>query len=138
VLSALLRAGSTGAGQPTSAIARLLAFSFAAVQAGAAPGRRSTTRQVAALQAVLVFILTVGQALAKRNGADVSVRDGAGFALVQIDRRDRRKDVLLQENGYHVLRFLCEDIGKRLDEILDAIIRALSHRCTRSTEKGRS
>jgi len=37
------------------------------------------------------------------------------------------------------LRFLCEDIGKRLDEVLDAIIRALSHRCTRQqTEKGRS
>jgi very-short-patch-repair endonuclease len=45
-------------------------------------------------------------------------------------RRDRRKDVLLQENGYHVLRFLCEDVGKRLDEVLDAIIRALSHRRT--------
>ena len=46
-------------------------------------------------------------------------------------RRDRRKDVLVQENGYHVLRFLCEDVGKGLDEVLDAIIRALSHRCTR-------
>jgi very-short-patch-repair endonuclease len=45
-------------------------------------------------------------------------------------RRDRRKDVLLQENGYHVLRFLCEDVGKRLDEVLDAITRALSHRRT--------
>jgi very-short-patch-repair endonuclease len=45
---------------------------------------------------------------------------------------------LLQENGYHVLRFLCEDVGKRLDEVLDAIVRALSHRCTRRiTEKGR-
>ncbi len=46
-------------------------------------------------------------------------------------RRDRRKDVLLQENGFHVLRFLCEDVGKRLDEVLDAIIRALSHRAFR-------
>src|SRR5205807_3159086 len=43
-------------------------------------------------------------------------------------RRDRRKDVLLQENGFHVLRFLCEDVGKHLDEVLDAILRALSHR----------
>ena len=42
-------------------------------------------------------------------------------------RRDRRKDVLPQENGYHVLRFLCEDVDNRLDEVLDAIIRALSH-----------
>jgi superfamily II DNA or RNA helicase/very-short-patch-repair endonuclease len=54
-------------------------------------------------------------------------------------RRDRRKDVLLQENGYHVLRFLCEDVCGRLDEVLDAIIRALSHRCTQQpTEKRRS
>lgn len=43
-------------------------------------------------------------------------------------RRDRRKDVLLQENGYFVLRFLAEDLGKRLDTVLDAIQRALAHR----------
>ncbi len=43
-------------------------------------------------------------------------------------RRDRRKDLLLQENGYSVLRFLAEDVGKRLDEVLDAILRMLSHR----------
>ena len=43
-------------------------------------------------------------------------------------RRDRRKDALLQEYGFHVLRFLCEDVGTRLDEVLDSIIRALSHR----------
>jgi len=43
-------------------------------------------------------------------------------------RRDRRKDALLQENGYFVLRFLAEDVGKRLDEVLDGILRALVHR----------
>lgn len=42
-------------------------------------------------------------------------------------RRDRRKDVLLQENGYRVLRFLAEDVGKRLDDVLDTILRALAH-----------
>jgi superfamily II DNA or RNA helicase/very-short-patch-repair endonuclease len=42
-------------------------------------------------------------------------------------RRDRRKDALLQENGYRVLRFLAEDVGKNLDQVLDAILRALSH-----------
>jgi len=45
-------------------------------------------------------------------------------------RRDRRKDALLQEQGYFVLRFLAEDVGKRLDDILDAIIRTLTH-CAR-------
>jgi superfamily II DNA or RNA helicase len=42
-------------------------------------------------------------------------------------RRDRRKDTLLQEHGYLVLRFLAEDVGKYLDQVLDAILRALSH-----------
>jgi very-short-patch-repair endonuclease len=41
-------------------------------------------------------------------------------------RRDRRKDALLQENGYTVLRFLAEDVGKRLDDVLDSILRVLS------------
>jgi superfamily II DNA or RNA helicase/very-short-patch-repair endonuclease len=41
-------------------------------------------------------------------------------------RRDRRKDQLLQENGYFVLRFLAEDVGKELDVVLDGILRALA------------
>jgi superfamily II DNA or RNA helicase/very-short-patch-repair endonuclease len=45
-------------------------------------------------------------------------------------RRDRRKDRLLQEQGYLVLRFLAEDVGKELDMVLDSIQRALSHRRT--------
>ncbi|MGH8236095.1 MAG: TOTE conflict system archaeo-eukaryotic primase domain-containing protein [Steroidobacteraceae bacterium] len=43
-------------------------------------------------------------------------------------RRDRRKDRLLQENGYFVLRFLAEDAGKDLDRVLDTILRALGRR----------
>ena len=43
-------------------------------------------------------------------------------------RRDRRKDQLLQENGYLVLRFLADDLGKELDTVLDAILRSLSSR----------
>ena len=38
----------------------------------------------------------------------------------------RRKDRLLQENGYFVLRFLAEDVGKELDMVLDTISSALS------------
>jgi superfamily II DNA or RNA helicase/very-short-patch-repair endonuclease len=41
-------------------------------------------------------------------------------------RRDRRKDRLLQENGYLVLRFLAEDLAKDLDGVLDAILCALT------------
>jgi superfamily II DNA or RNA helicase/very-short-patch-repair endonuclease len=46
-------------------------------------------------------------------------------------RRDRRKDQLLQENGYLVLRFLAEDVGKELDMVLDAILRSISNRASR-------
>ncbi|NLT69168.1 MAG: DUF559 domain-containing protein [Verrucomicrobiaceae bacterium] len=40
-------------------------------------------------------------------------------------RRDRRKDALLQSHGWLVLRFLADDLGKRLDEVLDAVLRAV-------------
>jgi very-short-patch-repair endonuclease len=43
-------------------------------------------------------------------------------------RRDRRKDLLLQENGYLVLRFLAQDVGKDLDRVLDTLLRALARR----------
>jgi very-short-patch-repair endonuclease len=43
-------------------------------------------------------------------------------------RRDRRKDQLLQENGYLVLRFLAEDVGRELDVVLDSVLRAVNHR----------
>jgi hypothetical protein len=49
-------------------------------------------------------------------------------------RRDRRKDQLLQENGYIVLRFLAEDLAKDLDTVLDAILRSLVHRRGRPFE----
>ncbi len=43
-------------------------------------------------------------------------------------RRDRRKEALLQDNGYVVLRFLAEDVGKHLDDVLDTILRNLARR----------
>ena len=54
--------------------------------------------------------------------------DGAQhLADVAAYRRDRRKDQLLQENDYFILRFLAEDVGRELDLVLDAVLRALSH-----------
>jgi superfamily II DNA or RNA helicase/very-short-patch-repair endonuclease len=43
-------------------------------------------------------------------------------------RRDRRKDRLLQQNGYLILRFLAEDVGKDLDGVLDSILQSLTWR----------
>lgn len=53
-------------------------------------------------------------------------------------RRDRRKDAFLQENGYFVLRFLAEDVGKHLDDVLDAILRALAHRIRAAGANGKA
>jgi very-short-patch-repair endonuclease len=58
----------------------------------------------------------------------IELDGGQHLADAEAYRRDRRKDVLLQENGYFVLRFLAEDLGMHLDTVLDAILRTLSHR----------
>jgi very-short-patch-repair endonuclease len=72
--------------------------------------------------------------------ADVAVAveldGGQHLADATAYRRDRRKDLLLQENGYFVLRFLAEDVGRNLDEVLDVILRTLSHRCRKRTQSG--
>ena len=62
--------------------------------------------------------------------ADVVIElDGAQLlADAEAYRRDRRKDALLQQNGYFALRFLAEDAGKRLDQVLDTILAALVYR----------
>jgi superfamily II DNA or RNA helicase/very-short-patch-repair endonuclease len=55
--------------------------------------------------------------------------DGAQhLAAPEAYRRDRRKDRLLQQNGYLVLRFLAEDIGKDLNGVLDSILQSLAGR----------
>ncbi len=43
-------------------------------------------------------------------------------------RRDRRKDQLLQENGYLVLRFLAGDVARDLDMVLDNLLRVFTNR----------
>ena len=48
-------------------------------------------------------------------------------------RRDRRKDQLLQENDYLILRFLAEDVGKELDLVLDTVLRGLGRRTPSSS-----
>lgn len=75
----------------------------------------------------------------ERSGLEVDLLCPDARVAVELDggqhlgdqaayRRDRRKDQLLQENGYFVLRFLAEDVGKDLDLVLDTIIRTLAHR----------
>ncbi|MCH8527011.1 MAG: DEAD/DEAH box helicase family protein [Kiritimatiellae bacterium] len=57
--------------------------------------------------------------------------DGAAhFASLEAYRRDREKDMLLQENGFWVLRFLAGDLTTHLDAVLDLILRAVGRRET--------
>lgn len=58
----------------------------------------------------------------------IEIDGGQHLSSADAYRRDRRKDALLQEHGYFVLRFLAEDIGRRLDNVLDTILRVLTHR----------
>lgn len=66
--------------------------------------------------------------LDRNSGIAIEIDGPQHLADKDAYRRDRRKDQLLQENGYLVLRFLAEDIGKRLNEVLDAIERTLVNR----------
>ncbi|MFY0527161.1 endonuclease domain-containing protein [Archangium gephyra] len=51
-------------------------------------------------------------------------------------RRDRRKDLALQQHGYLVLRFLANDVVARLEEIRDTILEVVSVRRHREDADG--
>jgi very-short-patch-repair endonuclease len=57
----------------------------------------------------------------------IELDGGQHFSSEDAYRRDRRKDALLQEHDYFVLRFLVQDIGAKLDHVLDTIHRAMMH-----------
>jgi very-short-patch-repair endonuclease len=57
----------------------------------------------------------------------IELDGGQHLADAEAYRRDRRKDAALQQYGYFVLRFLTEDLGQRLDDVLDTIQRTLEH-----------
>ena|SRR5437870_747258 len=62
-----------------------------------------------------------------RGGGVIKLDGAQHLADAEAYRRDRRKDAL-QQNGYFVLRFLAEDVGKNHDLILDTVLTALVHR----------
>jgi very-short-patch-repair endonuclease len=67
------------------------------------------------------FLCSVARLVVELDGAQ-HLADADAY------RRDRRKDALLQKHGYLILRFLAEDAGKQLDDVLDSILAALAHR----------
>ncbi len=66
--------------------------------------------------------------LATEQGIAIEIDGFHHFTDPDAYRRDRRKDVLLQQYGLLVLRFLASDVVTRLEEILDAILSALRYR----------
>lgn len=66
--------------------------------------------------------------LAAEQGIAIEIDGFRHFTGLDAYRRDRRKDVLLQQHGFLVLRFLASDVVTRLEEILDAILSALRYR----------
>ncbi|MDQ3563666.1 MAG: endonuclease domain-containing protein [Pseudomonadota bacterium] len=65
--------------------------------------------------------------LAAEQGIAIEIDGFHHFTDPDAYRRDRRKDVLLQQYGLLVLRFLASDVVSRLEEILDAILSALRY-----------
>ncbi len=63
--------------------------------------------------------------LCKERQLAVEIDGAFHFADAEHYRRDRRKDFLLQKNGYLVLRFLAEDVTRRLAQVIDEIAAAL-------------
>ncbi|MBF2035152.1 MAG: DUF559 domain-containing protein [Leptolyngbyaceae cyanobacterium T60_A2020_046] len=76
---------------------------------------------------------------------EVDFLDTAAKIVIELDghyhfqcldnyRRDRRKDRLLQQHGFLVLRFLSEDVVRDLEDILDAVDQALATRSSSVTQ----
>jgi very-short-patch-repair endonuclease len=73
---------------------------------------------------------------------EIDLLDRRGRTAIEVDgyhhfrdadryRRDRRKDALLQSEGYFVLRTLAEDVVDRLDDVLLGIVENLQRNETR-------
>jgi superfamily II DNA or RNA helicase/very-short-patch-repair endonuclease len=85
------------------------------------------------------FVLNARLEIAFRGKAcmEVDFLDASANIVIELDgvrhfqdanvyRRDREKDLLLQQHGYLVLRFLAEDLSLHLAVVLDTVLRCLS------------
>ena len=63
--------------------------------------------------------------ISERNKLAIEIDGSHHFADKDAYRRDRRKDELLQENGYFILRFLADDVMNNLGEVMTRVVRRL-------------
>jgi superfamily II DNA or RNA helicase/very-short-patch-repair endonuclease len=75
--------------------------------------------------------------LCKELRLAIELDGGQHLADAEAYRRDRRKDATLQQHGYLVLRFLAEDLGRRLDDVLDTIERAVAHQSKSANDESK-
>jgi superfamily II DNA or RNA helicase len=66
--------------------------------------------------------------LCEELGIVIELDGDQHLADAEAYRRDRHKDVLLQQHGYFVLRFLACDLARDLDRVLDETIAVLESR----------
>lgn len=66
--------------------------------------------------------------LARRHRIAIEIDGYFHFREAADFRRDRRKDLLLQEHGYLIARFLAEDVVSELEVVLSTILRLLPPR----------
>ncbi len=82
---------------------------------------------------------SLGFRFGSSRAVEVDLAAGSLNLVVEIDgyyhiqdpcsyRRERRKDVELQQHGYLVVRVLAEDVVCRLEDVLDAILAAVAFR----------
>ena len=64
--------------------------------------------------------------ISEQNKLAVEIDGSHHFADRDAYRRDRRKDELLQENGYFILRFLADDVMNNLGEVMSRVLRRLT------------
>ena len=65
---------------------------------------------------------------ARALGLAVEIDGYHHFRDADAYRRDRRKDIVLQEHGFFVVRVLAGDVVRRLEEILDQVLAAVAFR----------
>lgn len=66
--------------------------------------------------------------LAERLGVAIEIDGYHHFKDADAYRRDRRKDAELQLHGYVVLRFLADDVVRRLEDILETVLAVVRSR----------
>ena len=64
--------------------------------------------------------------ISERSKLAIEIDGSHHFADRDAYRRDRRKDELLQENGYFILRFLADDVMNSLGEVMSRVLRRLT------------